>query len=262
MYKDQQQQQELSSKAYELFSEGKTPVQVAITLNLGQPEVTKLYREYWKLKRLHRFYSTHTELGDESLGAFLKLYLLMKEKGMSVHQVANAVEIAIHKLPYMESLYGQAKDQAEKMQRTRQGLANDIEERKKKISLLDNIIFASEQDCKRKEQQQVQELIDQKNMIEKLIANILNGDGYSKLRQIVKENVKDILSDNKILMSTAFAALILTLKADPQMVRLIQNMPSANDSEQYKDNNNNITKYLELNKDRILNLGEKITKTF
>jgi hypothetical protein len=40
------------------------------------------------------------------------------------------------------------------------------------------------------------------------------------------------------------------------MVKLIQNMPSANDGEQYKDNNN-ITKYLELNKDRILNLGEK-----
>ncbi len=40
------------------------------------------------------------------------------------------------------------------------------------------------------------------------------------------------------------------------MVKLIQNMPSANDGEQYKDNNN-ITKYLELNKNRILNLGEK-----
>jgi hypothetical protein len=35
-YKDQQQE-EISSKAYKLFSEGKTCVQVAITLNLGQP---------------------------------------------------------------------------------------------------------------------------------------------------------------------------------------------------------------------------------
>jgi DNA-binding CsgD family transcriptional regulator len=37
-------QQDISAQAYKLFSEGKTPVQVAITLNLGQPEVTKLYR--------------------------------------------------------------------------------------------------------------------------------------------------------------------------------------------------------------------------
>jgi transposase len=30
-------QQEISAQAYQLFSEGKTPVQVAITLNLEQP---------------------------------------------------------------------------------------------------------------------------------------------------------------------------------------------------------------------------------
>ena len=31
-YKDQQQQEEVSSQAYKLFSEGKTPLEVAITL--------------------------------------------------------------------------------------------------------------------------------------------------------------------------------------------------------------------------------------
>ena len=33
-YKDQQQRQELSAKAYQLFSEGKKPIEVAIILNL------------------------------------------------------------------------------------------------------------------------------------------------------------------------------------------------------------------------------------
>src|ERR687890_357831 len=43
------QEEEISSKAYELFSEGKTSVQVAIIPKLREPEVTKLYRGYWKL---------------------------------------------------------------------------------------------------------------------------------------------------------------------------------------------------------------------
>jgi hypothetical protein len=103
----------------------------------------------------------------------------------------------------------------------------------------------------------VQGLTHKKDKLEKLIANILNGQGYLKLKQIVKENVKAVLSDNKILISISFVALIQTLKADPQMVNLIQNISSANGGEQYKDNNNNITKYLELNKDCIVNLGEK-----
>ena len=38
-YKDQQRQEELSTKAYQLFSEGKTSVQVAIILNLREPRL-------------------------------------------------------------------------------------------------------------------------------------------------------------------------------------------------------------------------------
>ena len=99
---------------------------------------------------------------------------------MNIEQVANAAEIDINKLPYMESLYRQAKDEA-KMQRTIQGLANEVEARKNKISLLDQTAFSIELDYRRKEQR-VQELIAQKNSLEKLITNILNGEGYTKLR--------------------------------------------------------------------------------
>src|SRR5918994_6916009 len=49
-YKDLQQEQEISSKAYKLFSEKKSTVEVAIALNLREPEVTKLHKEYWKLR--------------------------------------------------------------------------------------------------------------------------------------------------------------------------------------------------------------------
>jgi hypothetical protein len=90
-----------------------------------------------------------------------------------------------------------------------------------------------------------------------LIANILNGEVYSKLKQIVKENIKVVLSENKKLISVSFVALIQTLKADPQMVNLILNIPSANDGEQNEENNNNAIKYLEFNKDSLLYLAEK-----
>ena len=54
-------QQELSAKAYKLFSEDKTTVGVAIALNLREPEVTKMYREYWKLRGLDKLNSIHKE---------------------------------------------------------------------------------------------------------------------------------------------------------------------------------------------------------
>jgi hypothetical protein len=64
------------------------------------------------------------------------------------------------------------------------------------------------------------------------------------------------LSDNKILISISFAALLQTLKDNPEMANLIYSIPTSNNGEQYKDNNN-ITKYLELNKDILLDLAEK-----
>jgi hypothetical protein len=257
-HKDQQQQEEIFSKAYELFSEGKKPVEVAIILNLREPEATKLYREYWMLNRLYILNLVYKETNGK-IWIVLKLYKeLIKKRRMNIAQVVNVVEIAIHKLPYMESLYKQLKDEVDKLQYTIQGLQRYVDALERKISILDKTAFSCEQDCKRTEQQ-LQELIDKKDRIEKLITNIVNDEGYSKLKQTIKENVKAALSDNKTLLSISLTALIQTLKADAEMVNLIYNMlTGGNDREQPKDSNdNNIAKYLESNKDRILDLAEK-----
>jgi hypothetical protein len=43
----------------------------------------------------------------------------MKEKAVSIERLVNAVDIASNKLPYMESLYEQVKEQVDNMQCTR-----------------------------------------------------------------------------------------------------------------------------------------------
>jgi transposase len=128
----QQSSSAVATKAYELFSEGKRPVEVAITLNLREKEVSKLYREYWMLKRLHILNSIYKETNGK-LGTFLKLYRLTKEKGMTIEQVVNVVNTAVNRLPYIESLYGQAKDETQNMQHTRQHLLNDMKALEYKI---------------------------------------------------------------------------------------------------------------------------------
>jgi DNA-binding CsgD family transcriptional regulator len=80
-YRHQQQHQEMSAKAYKLFSDGKTTVEVAIILNLRQPEVTKLYREYWKLRGLNILNTIYEETNGK-LGTFLKLYKELIKKGI------------------------------------------------------------------------------------------------------------------------------------------------------------------------------------
>ena len=93
-YQHERQEQELSSKAYKLFSKGKRCVQVAIILNLREPEVTKLYTEYLKLTRSDKLYSAYKELGDEGIRDFLKLYELSKKEGVSRQQVVKLLQLA------------------------------------------------------------------------------------------------------------------------------------------------------------------------
>jgi DNA-binding CsgD family transcriptional regulator len=111
--KEEQQQQDnieseknqerlsLSSQAYKLFSEGKTPIEVAIELNLSESEATKFYREYWKLKQLHNLNIVYEETKGD-IDPFLKLYKLAKRKGIGVRHVVNILAIANNDLPALE----------------------------------------------------------------------------------------------------------------------------------------------------------------
>ena len=42
----------IPAQAYRLFSEGKTPIEVAVILNIREPEATQFNLEYWKLSQL------------------------------------------------------------------------------------------------------------------------------------------------------------------------------------------------------------------
>jgi len=92
-HKDLQQQREISSNAYDLFSNGKRPVEVAIALNLRESEATILYREYWKLKRWHKLNLIYEEIGDDLLH-IIELYRRVKKEGISVEQILKLLQLA------------------------------------------------------------------------------------------------------------------------------------------------------------------------
>jgi DNA-binding CsgD family transcriptional regulator len=84
----------LTAQAYKLFSDRKTPLEVAIALNLGESEATKFYREYWKLKQLHNLNMLYEEnKGD--IDPFLKLYKLAKRKGMASSKLLTFLRLLI-----------------------------------------------------------------------------------------------------------------------------------------------------------------------
>jgi transposase len=69
----QQQPPSISTQSYKLFSEGKTPIEVAVALNVRESEVTRFYKEYLKLDQMHDLNVVYAELKGDII-PFLKLY--------------------------------------------------------------------------------------------------------------------------------------------------------------------------------------------
>jgi hypothetical protein len=96
------------TKAYKLFTEGKTPIDIAIELNLKESDASKVCKEYWNLKQLQNLNMVYEEINDD-IAYFLKLYKLAKAKGMRVQQVVDSLTIANNNLPDIEWKYKRLK---------------------------------------------------------------------------------------------------------------------------------------------------------
>jgi transposase-like protein len=86
-------------KAYKLFEEGKNLLEVTAELNLPGPKVQEYFIEYLNIMRMYKLVTIYHENKD-SMGYFLKLTRLGKEKGVTPEQIMNLVQMAdsIHKL--------------------------------------------------------------------------------------------------------------------------------------------------------------------
>jgi hypothetical protein len=79
------------TQAIKLFSELKTPVEVAIALDLPADQVQAIYLKYWKLDGMYRL----AEIFDEAkydLHDLLQLHKIAKDRGMEKQDIINTLE--------------------------------------------------------------------------------------------------------------------------------------------------------------------------
>ena len=85
-------QKKISIEALSLFHQGKKPIEVAISLQLGCEETEKLYQNYWRLNNLYTLYSIYQEMKDE-ISNFIDVYNRFKEDNRSPEEISYLVGI-------------------------------------------------------------------------------------------------------------------------------------------------------------------------
>jgi tetratricopeptide (TPR) repeat protein len=109
--KERQEHKSIAVQAYEHFSKGKTPLQVAIILNIGQTEVTHYYTQYLTLVGLNDITKIYLEFKGDTW-YLVNLCKAAKAAKMGVLQVVNLLRIANNNLPSVEHRYQELQKQA------------------------------------------------------------------------------------------------------------------------------------------------------
>jgi hypothetical protein len=220
--KNQEQQHNLSisAQAYKLFSDRKTPLEVAIALNLKESEATKFYKEYWKLKRLHNLHMVYEELNGD-IAPFLKLHKLSKVKGMGVKQVVNLLAIANDDLPAIEERIKRLRNEISALQFRKHTFERSLYQLNNQIASTTKLLNSLRMSCER-ERREIEKLYNEKAGIANLVTHFKNNnEEYLKIKQAAEEKVKDILTDSKLLLKFATFSVIESLRSNPELYNFI-----------------------------------------
>ena len=215
-----------STQAYKLFSQAKTPVEVAIELGLDEKQVTKYYREYWKLKGLHKLTIVYEEIKND-IGYFLKLHRLAKASGMNTDSVVNLLSIANNDLHAFEDKYKKQQQNMNHLESKELDASITLVDLKSQIQNANQVLYSCRLSCQ-KEVRKMFQLHRQNIRLNALLRQFKNSDeNYLKIRYAAKQAAESVLSDSRQLLKFAVLSLIESLRADPIKFNfIIHGMPS------------------------------------
>jgi predicted transcriptional regulator len=208
----------ITSRAFELFSQDKTQLDVAITLGLDAEKAIHYHQQYIMLLGCTEFTRVYPHIKNNPW-AYVKLIKLALDSRMSDDDVVELLNIAKGHLPRVRLEYDRLRaelnsleDEKRNSAKERQRLCNEISEMK---SIVDQLQLSTRES---KEENSKLEL--QKIKLQNFVKNFQgNNVEYNKVKQAIKGQIEYILSDRRRLVRTAVQAVIELLRADPQKFR-------------------------------------------
>jgi hypothetical protein len=204
-----------SSQAYRLFSEGKTPLDVTIELNIKEPEATRYYRQYWKLSQLHSLNMVYEEIGDDIIH-IPKIHRKIRAADMSVDQAINLIKNANNDLPTLEQKYQKLTKEVNFLESRKLEEYKTLSEIQDQIERSEKMLKWLETTCQ-EEEAKIDKLEQEEIRLKRLVKLFKeNDEEYLKIKDTVKEEVMRILLGGKQLLRLACCSIVESMRKDPE----------------------------------------------
>jgi seryl-tRNA synthetase len=161
---------------------------------------------------MHKLVSIYHE-NQDSIGYFLKLFRLGKEKGVTPEQIIKLVQMAdsIHmledKLQWLQSEISDISTRKSEGQEELKNLHNEISSTKEKLDTVKETFDIKYDELK--------EVCFQVQKLQDYVEQFKDGQDYEEIETIVRSEVEKTLSDNKRLLQNALFSVLLALRNDP-----------------------------------------------
>jgi hypothetical protein len=215
-----------SSQAYKMFSEGSSPIQVAIALNLREKEANEYFREYWKLNGLYNLNQMYDEIKG-NLWSVIELYKQVKAENMNIQHVIRLLKVANNDLPSVENRLQELEREEDDLKYSNERAVSTAQEISDHISserqtLEQFRIFIKQQ------HQEVERLYVEKKRLEDIVELFRNNDEtYTLIKEMVKKQIENALASPRQLLRLAIMSMIESSRKNPSMFQALRyNMPS------------------------------------
>ncbi len=120
-----------TTQAIKMFSEGKTPVDVAVGLDLPPDEVREIYRQFLELNNMYKLVEVYDEM-QNYLPSLLELFRIIESRGINKSDIIDVLMlINTGRLPYLQKKVANLTSGIE-------WLENEIKKKEYNLSVLDN----------------------------------------------------------------------------------------------------------------------------
>jgi hypothetical protein len=195
-----------SSQAYQLFSEGKTPIDVAISLDLTESDTTKYYEEYLELKQMHELRMVYDEIGPDIM-PFLDLYKLSKDVHMKSEHVVNLLQTSNEYLPLLERKYKKLSREIDSLESEKQK-ARDLGNQ---VGVLTKVLEKYKKEIKNLQKEKIR------------LEFLMNNGRYEKIKQIAEKEANNALSKRRDLLKLAVVSVFESIRQDPDKYNFLIN---------------------------------------
>ena len=213
--------------AYRIFSEGKTPLDAVFGLNLEEPEATRYYIEYWKLRDLYSLNMVYEEIGDDGIIHLLKVHSKVREAGMGVDEAVTLIKNANNDLPTLEERYQRLKLDVDSLESRKLEAERTLKDLNDQIDMSEKMRESLETACLEKEDN-IDQLECEKVRLKQLVNEFKHNDQeYQKIERKIQNKITNLLFDCKGILNDALDSLMQSMSKDPQkyinLIYYIQN---------------------------------------